>query len=260
MTADVGSTRSAIQYDIQGLSGSCRQILQGFQQQSLRHNVSVNTSVVAIETAFGPTDSLASAEDGPLKTRESTVVKDDPTTEASYASTPLETSPLNSIHAPKSPSIFRIDVTPTAKKCGPACNCQCHMQSHIRSPAWLRRVAGHLFISYSGIPCTLGRECDRKSCHRNNQSSLRVNYVFPTVLVSRMFSFTTAWNNLIGIQMTLRVPTIIELGSRTWTIIATGNPVLLRMACNRGEAHPTDVSPTGRSLLHVRCISTAQLV
>ena len=260
MTDGAGSARSTIQYDIQGLSRSCRQILQGLQQQSLQHKVNVNTSVAAIiETPSNQTDSLslASAENQYLETVEGAVVKEDPTAEASCRSNPLHTStPSSMMHVPESSSIFKVDaiVARTAKKCGSACNCQCHMQSHIRSPAWLRRVIGHLFISYSGIPYTPGRGCDRKSCHRNSRSSLCVNYVFPTALVSRMFSFTTAWNDLIGIHVTMRVPTVIEPGSGIWSIIATGNPILLRMAFDKGEARPTDVSPTGRSLLHVRCV------
>lgn len=254
--ADRVGLRSAIHFDLQGLSESCSQILQDLGQLSQQHGVNVNTSALAIQSTSEQMDNLTNSGGVPFDTTDSAVTKYDRTTEASCSSIPLETSNLDSIYPEGSPGVFGIKTTPslTSKTCSSACNCQCHTQNHIRSPSWLRRVVGDFFISYSGIRYTLGRKCDRKSCYRNNRSSLYVSYVFPTVQIAKMFSFKTAWNDPIGIRMTLHVPAVIELGSRTWDIIATNNPVLLRMAFDRREAHPTDVSPSGRSLLHVRYV------
>jgi len=67
-----------------------------------------------------------------------------------------------------------------------------------------------------------------------------------------MFSFTAAWNDLIGLQATLRVPMVIRNSSETWGYISRDNPRKLLMRFEEGHAFPTDVDSVGYTLLHVR--------
>ncbi len=159
--------------------------------------------------------------------------------------------PNNTLSSTNTPQAFSIDALVSPRRCGSTCNCQCHVRSHIRSPTWLRRIVGCLFVSYSGIPYLPGQACNLRACNRG-KLALRVSYMFPTALISKIFSITTAWTDLLGIQMTLRAPTVINTSSGIWNIVEMDKPLNLRMAFDGGYAYPTDVDVTGETLLHVR--------
>ena len=66
-----------------------------------------------------------------------------------------------------------------------------------------------------------------------------------------MLTFTTCWNPVVGMQMTLRAPVVIADTFKTWNIVEMNDPLRLRMAFDGGYAFPTDVDSSGETLLHV---------
>ncbi|KAK3372174.1 ankyrin repeat-containing domain protein [Podospora didyma] len=158
---------------------------------------------------------------------------------------------LRALRQPQdSPVVFVINATVPPQRCGPDCICICHTQSPAQSPAWPRRLVGYLFIGYSGVPYTKGRECSLESCCRASPSSLPVSYRFPSHLLSKMLSCTVAWNDLMGIQKTIRFPSFIKHNSTTWTRVRLDKTRPLRMTFDRGLAFPADMSQDGTTLLH----------
>ena len=73
------------------------------------------------------------------------------------------------------------------KQNGHRCRCLCHTNYAWKSPDRLKQLLGLLFLGYSGTPATKAT-CERCACHRNQDMTMAIRYIFPTWFVARVLS------------------------------------------------------------------------
>lgn len=129
-------------------------------------------------------------------------------------------------------------------------SCSCRQQSDITTPAIFGRLLGQLFVSYSMIP-RLSQKCNQHTCRARSQSSILLQYNFPTWIFARVLTiWATAKNN--GPEFLIRLPRLREQHDPIFSYIMQGKIDKVQLAFSKGEASILDVNSLGgRSLLHV---------
>lgn len=139
-------------------------------------------------------------------------------------------------------------------QCRPLCLCVCHTESHISIPSWMSDVFGKLFIGYSSIPFMDGsrQKCTESNCHRNDASTLQVDYYFPSWLLQRMFIFRDQVSSPQGHQITIRTPRVVGPSNPIFQVCQDGNIERARTLFSGGLASPFDMDASGATPLAVR--------
>lgn len=75
-----------------------------------------------------------------------------------------------------------------------SCRCSCHIEYYMKSPRFLNRVLGSLFIGYCAIPRLLTGSCDNTGCANHSTATVKLNYRFPYWALWRVISVTLAYN------------------------------------------------------------------
>ena len=140
--------------------------------------------------------------------------------------------------------------------CNPACTCNCHSRNAIRSPSFLNRILGSLFMSYQGSPWST-QACNSPDC-RKSVGRLTYTYAFPRWLLHRIVVMHMAYSQIQGPELVLRVWRVcpynaIILGDyRTSDREEERCLVAVERSLSNGAASLLDVDPDGATLLHVR--------
>ena len=140
--------------------------------------------------------------------------------------------------------------------CPVHCPCQCHTASRLRSPGWLCKAFGRLFIGYSAIPILNRKPCNEKSCRKQSQPRLIVTYFFPLWLLKRVMSIraTFSLEEPIGSSWVTKIPRVVP-GDAAIAVKAFQTDVTaVQTLFSQGKASPFDVQAHfGNSPLHVGC-------
>ena len=154
---------------------------------------------------------------------------------------------------------FQASIYPT---CHVQCRCQCHKSTSRISPEYLQPAIGAFFLSYKTFPVFGSYPCDDLNCQRRQAPRLELHYYLPTWLFSRAVHFSMSWDSLTaaGATLHLRIPRIIHTSDSVWEIIRCGDLGRLRQRLSWRKNTPTDVSPTGMSLLLVSLITYTLIV
>jgi hypothetical protein len=135
--------------------------------------------------------------------------------------------------------------------CKPWCSCVCHERGQIRTPHFLERIIGSLFIGYSGLPI-LTKPCNQTSCHLRAQPTSTVTYFFPQWFMSRALSLTMASTPLAGPVMSLKVHRMVPGDAAIFDYAMSGDVERMKSLFLNGLASPHDVSmQSGVTPLHV---------
>ena len=136
-------------------------------------------------------------------------------------------------------------------RCSDHCTCVCHRRYTKRSPQFLNRVFGLLFLGYAGLPI-MTPSCDSKECIQRASSVTMVSYRFPLWLLTRVVSFTIRLSNFEGPQFSLRVSRVIDGSSQIFGYIQHGQVNRVREVLQKRLITPFDISHTsGLSALMV---------
>ena len=126
-------------------------------------------------------------------------------------------------------------------ECAANCRCDCHRTSLLRSPPFLDRVLGKLFIGYSGCPAGLVSACNEVSCHSGLASSAQVTYIFPSWFSNRLVSLTLETSRMGDPSLNLSVYRGIPTGSKIFQFTSSQDIEGLRSLFIHGLASPKDV-------------------
>lgn len=143
-----------------------------------------------------------------------------------------------------------IRVSPYTVACRSGCTCECHLQQKSKSPAFLNRFLGQLFVGYAGLP-VLSSKCNLASCQKPQSSNLSLEYWFPfgflsSTIVRLQAGHQPNMGTLFQLDTLRRVPDTAQCV----TMAQTGDIEGLKYLFSRGLASPRDVSSTrGYSLL-----------
>ena len=133
--------------------------------------------------------------------------------------------------------------------CTYSCDCVCHQRQRFRSPDFLSRFLGLLFVGYTAMP-RAKRKCDNSHCH---DRSIRMTYVFPSWLWDRAVSVSVESAPTQGPELCLRVMRIRPLRADTFQVVfAKDASRHLRRILSDGYGSIFDVDTYGDTGLHVR--------
>jgi hypothetical protein len=136
--------------------------------------------------------------------------------------------------------------------CDPACRCSCHSEGRKRTPRFLSRLMGSLFLGYTGFPI-FTRPCDDSLCAQRSFPSAHLTYFFPEWFFRRMVTLAMAFDPVHGPQVALRMPRILPDTAKVFHLATSGDIDAIKSMFTNGQASPVDVSSTfGYSVLHVR--------
>lgn len=106
--------------------------------------------------------------------------------------------------------------------CKPWCSCICHAQKTLKSPSFMERLVGSLFVGYTGIP-RLRSQCNQQSCHLASPPMIYITYYFPAWFLARMVSLMIASTPLAGPVVSLKTQRAVPGDAEIFLCAKTGN-------------------------------------
>ena len=146
-------------------------------------------------------------------------------------------------------SIIRITTSVATQKCAKRCPCQCHTQTPMRSPTWLKTIIGQMLFSYHGLLRTTPRNFP--PC-RQTARKTEFTYYFPQWLAKRALIMSSVSDMAgRGASISIAMPIIIPGNDRIWSVIQYGNIARLQQFFCDGYS-PYMVDEMGQSFAAVR--------
>lgn len=152
----------------------------------------------------------------------------------------------------KSRSRICITTSITRASCPRFCQCQCHNETTIATPQWLKGLVGSVLVTYTGLSLIKSTSCDYLPCkNTSKQSSLM--YYLPTWAPARALLFYAEHSSLsgIGVRWSLRIPIVLRDCHPIWKAAQIGNIDFIRQQFSKHTASPYVVDKNGWTLLHV---------
>ena len=135
--------------------------------------------------------------------------------------------------------------------CLNSCACACHRRYTAKSPNFLSRFCGLLFLGYVGLP-VITPSCNVSECAYRASPVAVVTYHFPLWFLARVVSVAMKGSYFEGPQFCLRVSRVIDGSSNIFSLVERGETGALRQALQKRIVSPFDIShTTGLSLLMV---------
>lgn len=134
--------------------------------------------------------------------------------------------------------------------CSVSCLCRCHRPPTLSYQPWpLRTVRQVLSLFMTKAHWESGL-CDDEVCRDISRQNLALVYQIP--LIHRVIWLRLAWTSTFGpgASLHLRVARVVT-NYQAFRVIEVGTPERLRYLLKEKIAFPTDITPFGRSLLHV---------
>ncbi|KAL0769303.1 hypothetical protein CaCOL14_008611 [Colletotrichum acutatum] len=135
--------------------------------------------------------------------------------------------------------------------CTPYCKCQCHRQSKLQTPTWLRLIFGTMFLEFNRTSLLGPRKCDFEAC-AGAPDSARMIYIFPQWLLLRALFVAASRDSLTGIgsSIHLRIPRLIPR-EQMISIVYNFDIDWVKRGIINSTVLPTDVDEDGNSLLMI---------
>ncbi|KAH6990134.1 ankyrin repeat-containing domain protein [Ilyonectria destructans] len=135
--------------------------------------------------------------------------------------------------------------------CSAYCNCQCHRQSQVETPKWIRSAFGSLFLRYNSLPVWDTRPCRVEKCKRSH-GSIRLRYTFPQWMIAREVSLATSGHSIVGYGAALhaKIRRVLPDGLAL-AAIAFNDLEWLKRALVSNKLHVTDLDQSGKSLMNL---------
>jgi hypothetical protein len=145
---------------------------------------------------------------------------------------------------------FRL--TQYATVCRPGCLCACHSQRKSKTPGFMDRMLGQLFVGYAGMPL-LSQPCDTDTCDKSQVPHVSFEYWFPLGFCwAQIIRLQLAYQPNIGPQISLSTLRRVPDSAQCVSYALEGNIEGLKILFKHGLASPRDVSSTrGYSILRV---------
>jgi hypothetical protein len=160
---------------------------------------------------------------------------------------------FESSHNLSSSSYVSLCGTLAAEPCRRFCQCQCHVSTYVRMPAWVKSILGT--ISFHGNRSVLlnRRPCDLPSCGRGGSETVQFSYYAPAWAFLRSFNLHLQAQSTCGptSRFSFHMPRVIQKNALVWSVIEFGRFSELKRMLRQGETSPYDVTNYGSSILYV---------
>lgn len=145
-----------------------------------------------------------------------------------------------------------VRLTRYATVCRQGCLCACHSQTRSRTPGFMDRMLGQLFVGYAGMPL-LSAPCDTDTCEKSQVPHVSFEYWFPLGFCwSQIVRLQLAYQPNTGPQISLSTLRRVPDSAQCVSYALEGNIEGLKSLFKHGLASPRDVSSTrGYSILRV---------
>lgn len=161
-------------------------------------------------------------------------------------------SPASASRIQENSTSVKVRLRQAHATCQASCICSCHSVRRQKSPSFMDRVLGQLFVGYSGLPL-LSTKCDSAACVRQQISTVDAEYWFPLGFCwSQIVRLHLAYEVNCGPSLQLSTLRRVSDSSQGVHFALNGNIDGLKSLFSQGTASPRDVSSTrGYSLLRV---------
>jgi len=193
----------------------------------------------------GQTISIAAVED--LKTSGSSVG------DASLSAIALPSSPLPTnmkVDSSSSGRHVKVELTVEQDVIASFCSCSCHWSVAMKTPNWLANAVGMLLLRWQRSPQTCKRPSCR-NCSKATRKTMRIQYYLPWWMMGRIVQLESGYNASRRLTISFKTSHIVPEDSNVFLLAQHNNLDGIKKLFSQGLASPFDVSPTGRTPLHV---------
>ena len=134
--------------------------------------------------------------------------------------------------------------------CERNCVCVCHHRQTWKTPRFLHRFLGILFVGYAGVPY-LTQKCDSQECIQRSSPMTSITYFFPSWFLASVFVVAVR-SSINGLEFNIRVPHIVSDSAIVFDLCAQGDVEGVKTMFRQGLSSPFDIDSTQRTLLDVR--------
>lgn len=137
--------------------------------------------------------------------------------------------------------------------CELACRCKCHFPQTLRSPTFLNKLLGGIFIGYKCLPLPgLAINCTDQRCRKNSVPKVYLTYFFPQWwIIDRMIILLAQWTTARGPELVLRFPRRVGDHAAVFKLALHGRIEDLKVLFRTGKASPNDVDNENSNTLYV---------
>lgn len=139
--------------------------------------------------------------------------------------------------------------------CPSSCQCQCHTEHRLHTPAWVRPVLGQMLLQYNFNLLLRRPNCDRPGCVSRDSNLICFQFFLPRWLLPRAILASLTWDCGVagpGASLHLSVPRVFEFDCGINMGLIAGNITVLQQKVAIGALRPTDVdSLSGETVLTV---------
>ena len=136
---------------------------------------------------------------------------------------------------------------PSRFSCRSFCPCACHKEKYLRSPSFLDKTFGSLFVGFNSVPF-LGKSCDDRCCQQSAVSRVNVAYMFPAWFLEWI---VTMKMRSPGLDVQLKAVRVRPNDSEIFSAVTGLDRSRVREILADGHASILDVNEEGESLLTV---------
>ena len=147
-----------------------------------------------------------------------------------------------------------LNVQATIKpRCSVTCICRCHEVTTALTPKFLSRTLGRFILSYNSIPVWNSRACNHPRCLKNSQTSVHLNYLFPSWMPRLALAISASWDSVVGsgASLYLNVPRVVPEHSEIFRAINSNNVSRIQWLFSNRMFLPSDINEDGVCLLTV---------
>lgn len=229
------------------------QALLDEHQKSVAQNMS--QQYLQVDERLGRVEALIRAQSAAVHASQASQIGPlyNPSTPPARRNTARGLSPASASRIRSNSTSVRVRLRQAHSTCQTGCSCSCHAESNAKTPSFMERMLGQVFIGYSGIPL-LSNKCDSGECAQKQIPTANMEYWFPLGFCwSQIVRFHLAYDANTGPSLQLSTFRQVSDSSQCVSFALNGNIDGLKGLFQRGLASPRDISTTrGYSLLRVR--------
>lgn len=135
--------------------------------------------------------------------------------------------------------------------CKAWCPCACHSRSKVKTPKFLERIIGEMFIGYTGLPY-VNNPCNKRYCERRQTPFVTMDYWFPSWWMTYIVKMTFAYQPMAGPQMNMTTLRRVPETAQCFLFAMEGDIEGVKALLVSDKASTRDVaSTTGYTMLTV---------
>ena len=151
----------------------------------------------------------------------------------------------------------RVDVAIEHGSIANFCSCSCHWPVSVKTPDWLANTVGRLLLRWQRNPQSC-KKASCRACSHFTRKTVHVQYYLPWWMMRSIIQLESGYTASRRLAISLKTTNMIPEDSNVFLLAQHNNLDGMRKLFSSGLASPFDITPNGRTPLHVsklfRCI------